>query len=62
MKTDVNLSPVDRYVRVTVGVALLGSGVLGMLLDVLGAVLAFSGVIGFCHVYRACGISTAKKA
>jgi uncharacterized membrane protein len=67
MKRDANLSVLDRSVRVTVGVALAGAGVFlvsgafGILLDVVGATLVLSGFIGFCHVYQACGISTAKK-
>ena len=68
MKKDANLSPVDRTVRVVLGVVLLGIGVfvvqggIGIGLAVIGGVLIFSGAIGFCHVYQACGICTAKKA
>jgi len=68
MKRDANLSPLDRAVRIVLGVALVGTGVFlvqgvaGIVVDLIGALLVFSGTIGFCHVYKACGICTAKKA
>jgi hypothetical protein len=68
MKRDANLSPLDRTVRIVLGIASLGigvfavPGVLGIVLDVAGAVLVFSGTVGFCHIYKVCGRSTAKKA
>jgi uncharacterized membrane protein len=68
MKRDANLSPLDRVVRVVLGIALLGigvfvvRGVVGVVVDLVGAVLIFSGVMGFCHIYKVCGLSTAKKA
>jgi uncharacterized membrane protein len=68
MKRDANLSPLDRAVRIALGVALLGigvfvvQGVVGIVVDLIGAVLVFSGAVGFCHVYKVCGICTAKKA
>jgi uncharacterized membrane protein len=67
MKRDANLSPMDRAVRVFLGVALLGAGLIvvqglpGAALDVVGAMLIFSGSVGFCHIYKVCGISTVKK-
>jgi hypothetical protein len=64
-----NLGPVDRAIRVTVGVAVLGiglfvvGGVPGAVLDLLGAVAVFSGAVGFCHVYEFFGLcGTAKKS
>ena len=68
MKRDANLSPLDRAVRIALGIALVGTGVFlvhgvaGIVVGLIGAVLVFSGTIGFCHVYKACGICTAKKA
>ena len=68
MKRDANLSPLDRAVRIVLGIALLGTGVFvvqgvaGVVVDLIGAVLVFSGTVGFCHVYKLCGICTAKKA
>jgi len=67
MKRDVNLSRVDRVVRVIAGAALLAIGMFavrglpGIVLDLIGAVLVFSGAIGFCHVYKVLGICSVKK-
>jgi hypothetical protein len=65
----VNLGLVDRITRVVVGIALAGvglfvvKGIFGIALAVVGAVLIFSGTVGFCHVYKFFGIcSTAKKS
>ena len=68
MKRDANLSPLDRAVRIVLGIALLGIGVFamgnmaGVVVVLAGALLIFSGTVGFCHVYKACGLCTAKKA
>jgi len=68
MSRDANLSPVDRVIRIAAGEALFTiglfavRGVPGIALGAIGAVLVFSGAVGFCHVYKVCGISTAKKA
>jgi len=67
MKRDANLGPTDRAVRVVLGAAMLGAGLVvvpglpGAALDVVGVMLIFSGSVGFCHVYKVCGISTVKK-
>jgi len=67
MRREANLGPVDRVVRVVLGVALLGIGLIvvrgltGVVLDLVGALLVFSGSIGFCHVCKVCGISTVRK-
>jgi uncharacterized membrane protein len=58
---EVNTGRVERVVRVVGGIALavLGlfvlKGVLGVLLALVGAVLVFSGSIGFCHVRKFLG-------
>ena len=62
-----NLSNTDRTIRVIAGLLLAGAGILlvrglvGILLALLGAVLIFSGSIGFCHVYKFFHIDTSKK-
>ena len=63
-----NESNVDRIIRAVAGVVLifLGfSGVFGgwlaVLVGVLGAVLLFTGVLGFCPIYAALKIGTIKK-
>ena len=66
---EVNQSPIDRVIRVVIGLVLLGlglfvvKGLLGVVLDVIGAVLLYSGAVGFCHVYKFLGVcSITKKA
>lgn len=66
---NVNIGPVDRTIRIVLGVVVLGvglfvvRGILGAVLDLLGAVLIFSGAVGFCHVRKFLGkCSVAKKA
>ncbi len=63
-----NEGTADRVIRVILGVVLLGAGIffvqgtLGIVLDVLGAVLLLTGIVGFCPLYRLLGnFSTAKK-
>ena len=61
-----NEGPIDRAVRVVLGlvllaVALLGvdtSSALGVVLLVAGAALTITGVVGFCGLYRVLGINT----
>ena len=61
-----NLSMIDRVVRCAVGVALISvaafaaRNVYGAALALVGAVLIFSGTVGFCHVYKVFGIRTLK--
>jgi len=63
-----NLSAVDRTTRIVVGsvaivaAALAMRNVYGALLALAGALLVFSGTVGFCHVYKVLGIRTLKKA
>ena len=57
---------VDRIIRVVAGIALIfigfsgGSG-LAIVAGVIGAVLVFTGVLGFCPIYAALKIGTLKK-
>lgn len=61
-----NLSTADRVLRISAGAVAVGAGALivrgvpGGLLALAGAVLVFSGTVGFCHVYKALGIRTLK--
>jgi hypothetical protein len=62
----VNEGPVDRGIRVVLGIALLlvalvGVGVsstLGVVLLVAGAALTITGAVGFCGLYKVLGINT----
>ena len=65
----VNEGTLDRVIRVIFGVVLLGIGILvvkgtvGIVLDVIGAVLLITGVVGFCLLYRLFGdFNTKGKA
>ncbi|MDA8162283.1 MAG: DUF2892 domain-containing protein [Desulfobacteraceae bacterium] len=63
-----NMGTIDRVIRAIVA-AIIGalfvfgyiSGVFGIVLVVIAAVLLLSGIIGFCPLYVPFGISTRKK-
>jgi len=63
-----NEGPVDRIIRVLVGIALIALGLLGVATGVwmwvayiLGAILLVTGIVGFCPLYKLFKLSTAKK-
>lgn len=63
-----NLGSLDRILRFLLAAALLYTGLnvyqgtaLGIGLDVASALLVFSGLMGFCGIYRLLGISTCKS-
>ena len=66
-----NEGPVDRTVRIVLGVLLLlvglwllnglGGAAGGIIVAVIGAILLITGITGFCGLYRLLGISTLKK-
>lgn len=63
-----NESPVDRIIRVIVGIVLIALGLLGIasgvwmwVAYVLGAVLLITGIVGFCPLYKLFKFSTAKR-
>jgi len=62
-----NVGGIDRILRLLVAIALLYLGLqvyadsaLGIGLDVVGAIAAFSGLFGFCGLYSLLGINTRK--
>jgi hypothetical protein len=63
-----NLGTVDRVIRVVAGgISILAGlfivkGIFGVALGLLGALLFFSGTVGFCHVYKVLHIGTSKKS
>jgi len=66
MKLSVNVGPIDRVVRIVLGIGLvavaLGGSVAGPLLAVVWVVAAIAlvtGALGFCPLYFVLGISTA---
>lgn len=66
-----NEGPVDRTIRIVLGVLLLlvglwllnglGGAAGGIIVAVIGAILLITGITGFCGLYRLLGISTLKK-
>jgi len=63
-----NESPVDRIIRVIVGVTLIALGLLGVVSGVwmwvayvLSAILLVTGIVGFCPLYSLFKFSTARK-
>lgn len=63
-----NLGSIDRVIRGVFGALLIAVGLLflrgaiGVVLCLLGALLIFSSVRGFCHVCKVLHIDTSKKA
>jgi hypothetical protein len=62
-----NESTTDRVIRLIAAVILLGAGifafpggVLGVIFDILGAVMLVTGALGFCPLYKIFGFSTKK--
>ena len=55
-----NESPIDRALRVVLGVVVLSLVVVGpkTMWGLLGLVPLLTGVVGFCPLYRVLGIST----
>lgn len=62
-----NESNIDRIIRAVAGVILLYlgfgvlSGGLGIVADVVGAVLLLTGAVGFCPLYALLKLSTLKQ-
>jgi len=67
VKMEINQNTAERVIRVVGGVGLAAAGLLwvrgwlGVLLALVGAVLIFSGSVGFCHVKQALRIGGAKR-
>jgi len=63
-----NLGSTDRIIRVLIGIAGAGlyftntlTGTAGLVLLIVGLVLALTAVINWCPIYSALGIRTNKK-
>lgn len=63
-----NESPTDRIIRLVLGVILaitafaFLSGIAQIIVYVLAAIALFTGLTGFCMIYKILGISTLKKS
>jgi uncharacterized membrane protein YjjP (DUF1212 family) len=69
MKLDINEAPVDRAIRIVLGIALaavaLGGAVSAPLLYgvwVVAAIALITGIAGFCPLYALLRVSTKSKA
>jgi DUF2892 family protein len=64
-----NEGPIDRVIRVILGIALfyvgyfVVGGTWGIVLDVVGIIVVVTGATGFCLLYRVLGnFTTARKS
>lgn len=69
MKLTTNEAPIDRAIRVVLGLALAGIAVVGSiaaplvyLVWLVAALALVTGVIGFCPAYAAVGVRTNKSS
>jgi hypothetical protein len=63
-----NVGTIDKAVRILIAVVLVGlyftqviSGVLGIILLALSAVLVVTSLLSFCPIWQVLGLSTMKK-
>ncbi|MCR4408436.1 MAG: DUF2892 domain-containing protein [Anaerolineae bacterium] len=65
-----NEGMIDRIVRAVLGLILLWAGlwplgglraVVGIIVTLIGLILVFTALTGFCLIYRILGISTLRK-
>ena len=68
MKLQINEHPIDRGIRVVLGLALLAAGAAGFvaapiayLTTLVGAVALVTGIVGFCPLYAILRLSTAPS-
>ena len=66
MKLQINEHPIDRGIRIVLGLALLASGAAGFVAapiayftTLVGAVSLVTGIVGFCPLYAILRLSTA---
>ena len=68
MKLQTNVGPIDRIIRVVLGIGLAGIALAGsisaplvVVVWALAAIALVTGAVGFCPLYHLFGISTAGK-
>ena len=66
MKLQINESPIDRGIRIVLGIAVLAAGAAGLVAApilyatwVVGAIALGTGIAGFCPLYAILRFSTA---
>jgi heme O synthase-like polyprenyltransferase len=59
-----NVGGFDRVLRLVFGAALIAYGYIKMIwwVELIGAIVFLTGLIGWCGLYTLLGINTAKKA
>jgi len=62
-----NVSNLDRWARIALGVVLVGAGLavggwLALVLYLLAVILVGTAVVAFCPIYRLLGIDTCKMS
>ncbi len=69
MKFEINEAPIDRAIRIVLGIALAGLAVGGVVTApllygvwVVAAILLVTGIVGFCPLYALLRVSTKSKA
>ena len=65
VKLQINESPIDRGIRIVIGIALLAAAAAGLIAapivyvtSVVGAVALVTGIVGFCPLYAILRLST----
>jgi hypothetical protein len=67
MKLTINESPLDRIIRIVVGLGLAGLAIAGLVTApiayavwLVAAILLVTGIVGFCPLYALLGVSTKR--
>ena len=67
MKLQINESPIDRAIRIVLGLALVAAGVAGVvtspllyLTTLVAAIALVTGLVGFCPLYAILRLSTVR--
>jgi hypothetical protein len=67
MKPQINEHPIDRAVRIVLGIGLLAAGAAGLVAaplsyvtTLVGVIALVTGVVGFCPLYAILRLSTAS--
>lgn len=67
MKLQINEGPIDRGIRIVIGIALLAAGAAGLvaapivyLTSLVAVVALVTGAVGFCPLYAILRLSTAS--
>jgi hypothetical protein len=69
MKFEINEAPIDRAIRIVLGIALAGLAIGGAVSSpllygvwVVAAIALVTGIVGFCPLYALLRVSTKSKA